>query len=117
MRPLCWLGSWLTWIGSHREGSRWDVGQLESDTGRHASGWWHRSATGKADCGNQEQNVGQLRGLTHWTDESKRRKRTTGGAVEAAYSMVVGPGKVSNCDETPGKRGLSEVSPERYRIE
>ena len=28
---LCWLGSWLTWIGSHREGSRRDVGQLESD--------------------------------------------------------------------------------------
>ncbi len=28
---LRWLGSWLTWLGSHREGSRRDVGQLESD--------------------------------------------------------------------------------------
>jgi len=58
VRPLCWLGSWLTWIGSHREGSRWDVGQLESDASRHAFGWRHRSAAGTADCGNQEQNGG-----------------------------------------------------------
>jgi len=28
---LRWLGSWLTWLGSHREGSRRDVSQLESD--------------------------------------------------------------------------------------
>ncbi len=53
---LCWLGSWLTWLGSHREGSRRDVRQLESDTGRHAFGWRQRSASGTADCGNQEQN-------------------------------------------------------------
>jgi hypothetical protein len=69
---LCRLGSWLTELGTHREGSRWDVGQFESDTSRNAFGWWHRSATGKADCGNQEQNEGYLRGLTHWTDGQKR---------------------------------------------
>ena len=28
---LCWLCSGLTWIGSHRKGSRRDVGQLEPD--------------------------------------------------------------------------------------
>ena len=28
---LRWFGSWLTWLGSHREGSRRDVSQLESD--------------------------------------------------------------------------------------
>ena len=44
VRFLCWLGSWLTWIGSHREGARWDVGQLESYTGRHAFWWRQRSA-------------------------------------------------------------------------
>ena len=44
VRFLCWLGSWLTWIGSHRERARRDVGQLEPDTGRHAFWWWHRSA-------------------------------------------------------------------------
>lgn len=53
---LCWLGSWLTWLGSHGEGSRRDVGQLESDTGRHAFGWRQRLAAGTADCGNKEQN-------------------------------------------------------------
>ena len=55
---LCWLGSWLTWLGTHREGSGWDVGQLESDVRCHALGWWQWSATGTADCGNQEQNEG-----------------------------------------------------------
>ena len=60
---LCWLGSSslgsrLTWIGSHREGSGWDVGQLESDVRCHALGWWQWSETGTADCGNQEQNGG-----------------------------------------------------------
>ena len=58
---LCWLGSSslgsrLTWLGSHREVSGWDVGQLESDVRCHALGWWQRSAAGTADCGNQEQN-------------------------------------------------------------
>ncbi len=28
---LCWLGSWLTWLGTHREGARRDLGQLEPD--------------------------------------------------------------------------------------
>ena len=56
VRFLCWLGSWLTWCGTHREGSRRDVGQLESDVRCHALGWWQRSAAGTADCGNQEQN-------------------------------------------------------------
>ena len=55
---LCRLGSELTWIGSHREVSGWDVGQLESDVRCHALGWWQRSAAGTADCGNQEQNEG-----------------------------------------------------------
>ena len=58
VRFLCWLGSRLTWLGSHREGSGWDVGQLESDVRCHALGWWQWSATGTADCGNQEQNEG-----------------------------------------------------------
>jgi len=58
VRFLRWLGSWLTWLGTHREGSRRDVGQLESDTGRHAFGRRQRSAAGTADCGNQEQNEG-----------------------------------------------------------
>ncbi len=55
---LCRLGSELTWIGSHREGARRDVGQLESDVRCHAFWWRHRSAAGTADCGNQEQNEG-----------------------------------------------------------
>ena len=37
---LCWLGSWLTWLGTHRKGARRDVGQLESDVRCHAFGWW-----------------------------------------------------------------------------
>jgi hypothetical protein len=28
---LRWFFSWHTWIDSHREGARWDVGQLEFD--------------------------------------------------------------------------------------
>jgi hypothetical protein len=28
---ICWLGSRLTWLGTHRDGSGWDLGQLESD--------------------------------------------------------------------------------------
>lgn len=37
---LCWLGSELTWIGSHREGARQDVGQLHADTIRELLGSW-----------------------------------------------------------------------------
>ena len=44
VRLPCRLGSWLSWIGSHRERARRDVGQLESDTGRHAFGQWYPSA-------------------------------------------------------------------------
>jgi hypothetical protein len=55
---LCWLGFELTWIGSHREGARRDVGQLESDVCCHSFGWRQRSAAGTADGGNQEQNEG-----------------------------------------------------------
>jgi hypothetical protein len=62
---LCRLGSWLTWLGSHREGSRRDVGQLESDSGRHAFGWRQRLAAGTADRNNQEQNGCELRGVSH----------------------------------------------------
>ena len=58
VRFLCWLGSWLTWLGTHREGSGWDVGQLESDVRCHALGWWLRSAARRTDCGNYEQNGG-----------------------------------------------------------
>ena len=58
VRFLRWLGSWLPWCGTHHEGARRDVGQLESDVRCHAFGWWQRSAAGTADCGNQEQNEG-----------------------------------------------------------
>ena len=82
VRFLRWLGSWLTWLGSHRERARRDVGQLESDTGRHAFGWRQRLAAGKADCGNKEQNEDQMRRVAHWTDVQKRRLRAIGSPGE-----------------------------------
>jgi len=64
------------------EGSRRDVRQLKSDTGRHAFGWLQRSAAGTADCGNQEQNEGELKGVTHWTDGRKSTMRANGSPGE-----------------------------------
>jgi hypothetical protein len=46
----------------------------------------------------------------------KARIELTGSTSEAAYSVVVGPGKVSNCDGIPRKLVLSEISLKRYRI-
>lgn len=42
-------GSELTWIGSHREGARRDVGQLHADTIRELLGSWCWLAAELAD--------------------------------------------------------------------
>jgi hypothetical protein len=66
------LGSWLTQCGTHCERSRWDVGQLESDAVCDVFSRWRWLATGTADCGNQEQNGGELKGAAHWTDGQEK---------------------------------------------
>jgi hypothetical protein len=37
---LCWLGSWLTGFGTHREGARRDIDQFESDAVCDVFSWW-----------------------------------------------------------------------------
>ena len=45
----------VAWGGTHREGTRRNVDQLESDVCCYTFGWWHRSAARQADRGNQNQ--------------------------------------------------------------
>jgi hypothetical protein len=39
-------------------------------------------AAGTADCGNKEQNEGELRGSAHWWDGRKRTRRAIGSPGE-----------------------------------
>jgi hypothetical protein len=98
------------------EGSRRDVRQLKSDTGRHAFGWWQRSAAGTADCGNQEQNEGELKGVTHWTDGRKSTMRANGSPGEELPPLSQSDAKKSQIPDGPrSKYRVGETSSGRGR--
>ena len=83
---LRWLGSWLTRCGTHRERSRWDVGQLESDAVCDVFSWWRWLAARTADCGNQEQNGCELKGAAHWKVVQEWSCERLGGDGETAIN-------------------------------